>query len=252
MSRPGIEPGPPAREASTLEKRHLDSLFAGYSEPLLGLRWRSARGLYNIKHICGIVSPAYGYFELALVKCSNDGGPGPRHNMKGDPGSSIFSMLVVYYLHLLTYSQNQVTERTSVGPLPPFKPTWGEPPPPPPWGTYSTTCKRWTRGRPRKNHTSASDSRSEAADWARGGCGWAFRRACTRSGSWAVGQRRLTSALLHSAFVYHLRKTRAGRYNQDASMAGRYGAWIFIRDPSVLSYHSAATSRGDHISSHIE
>jgi hypothetical protein len=38
MSRPGIEPGPPAWEASTLEKSHLDSLFAGYSEPLLGLR----------------------------------------------------------------------------------------------------------------------------------------------------------------------------------------------------------------------
>ncbi len=38
MSRPGIEPGPPAREASTLEKSHLDSLYAGYSEPLLLLR----------------------------------------------------------------------------------------------------------------------------------------------------------------------------------------------------------------------
>jgi hypothetical protein len=32
MSRPGIEPGPPAWEASTLEKSHLDSLFASYSE----------------------------------------------------------------------------------------------------------------------------------------------------------------------------------------------------------------------------
>jgi hypothetical protein len=50
MSRPGIEPGPPAWEASTLEKSHLDSLFAGYSEPLFGLRWRSARGLYNINN----------------------------------------------------------------------------------------------------------------------------------------------------------------------------------------------------------
>ncbi len=36
MSRPGIEPGPPEREASTLEKSH--SLIAGYSEPLLELR----------------------------------------------------------------------------------------------------------------------------------------------------------------------------------------------------------------------
>ncbi len=35
----------------------------------------------------GSVSPACGYIALALVKCSNDGGPGPRHNMKGDPGS---------------------------------------------------------------------------------------------------------------------------------------------------------------------
>jgi hypothetical protein len=46
--------------------------------------------------------PTYGYIALALVKCSNDGGPGPRHNMKEDPGSSIFGMLVVYgcYLYL--------------------------------------------------------------------------------------------------------------------------------------------------------
>jgi hypothetical protein len=36
MSRPGIEPVLPAWEASTLEKSHLDSLSAGYSEPLLG------------------------------------------------------------------------------------------------------------------------------------------------------------------------------------------------------------------------
>jgi hypothetical protein len=46
MSRPGIEPGPPAWEANTLEKSHLDSLFAGYSKPLFELMWLSARGLY--------------------------------------------------------------------------------------------------------------------------------------------------------------------------------------------------------------
>jgi hypothetical protein len=46
MSRPGIEPGPPAWEASTLEKRHLDSLFASYSEPLLGLRLAAPPCLY--------------------------------------------------------------------------------------------------------------------------------------------------------------------------------------------------------------
>jgi len=51
------------------------------------------------------VSPAYGYIALALVKCSNDGGPGSRHNMKEDPESSIFSRLVVYgcYLYLLPF-----------------------------------------------------------------------------------------------------------------------------------------------------
>jgi hypothetical protein len=50
--------------------------------------------------------------------------------MKGDPGSSIFSMLVVYgyYLHLLTSSQNQVTGRTSGDPLPPLRPAWAKHP----------------------------------------------------------------------------------------------------------------------------
>jgi hypothetical protein len=44
----------------------------------------------------------------------------------------------------------------------------------------------------------------------------------------------------------------AGQYNQDRSMAGRYGAGVYIRNPVVPSYHSAATFGGDHISSHIE
>jgi hypothetical protein len=34
MSQPGIEPGPPQREVSTLEKSHLIGLFNCYSEPL--------------------------------------------------------------------------------------------------------------------------------------------------------------------------------------------------------------------------
>ncbi len=38
MSQPGLEPGPPAWKASTLEKSHLDSLYAGYLEPLLMMR----------------------------------------------------------------------------------------------------------------------------------------------------------------------------------------------------------------------
>ncbi len=87
------------------------------------------------KHMCFLsVSPAYGYIGSALVKCSNDEGPGPRYNRKEDPGSSIFSMLVVYgyYLHLLTSSENRVAGRISGDPLPPFKPSWAEPPSLPP------------------------------------------------------------------------------------------------------------------------
>ena len=82
----------------------------------------------------GSVSPAYGYIRSAPIKCSNDGGPGPRHKMKGDPGYSIFSMPVVYgyYLHLLTSSEKRVIGRISENPLPPFKPPWAEPPSLPP------------------------------------------------------------------------------------------------------------------------
>jgi hypothetical protein len=52
--------------------------------------------------------------------------------MKGDPGSSIFNMLRVYYLHPLTPSGNQVAGRIKGDPLPPFKPIWAEPHPLPP------------------------------------------------------------------------------------------------------------------------
>ncbi len=41
------------------------------------------------------MSPAYGYVSLALGKYSNEGGPGPRYNMKEVPGS-ILIMLVVH------------------------------------------------------------------------------------------------------------------------------------------------------------
>ncbi len=80
------------------------------------------------------VSPAYGYIGSALVKCSNEGGLGPRYNREEDPGSSIFSMLMVYgcYLHLLTSSENQGKGRISGDPFPPFKPSWAEPPSLPP------------------------------------------------------------------------------------------------------------------------
>jgi hypothetical protein len=81
-----------------------------------------------------VVSPAYGYASLALVKCSSEGGPGPRYNMKEDPGSSIFSMLVVYgyYLCLLPLFSEPGDWKDQCGPLPPpLRPTWAKPPPSP-------------------------------------------------------------------------------------------------------------------------
>ncbi len=55
MSCPGFEPGPPAWEASTLEKSYLDSLSAGYSEPLLSRHLLTTFGplqckLYTYSH----------------------------------------------------------------------------------------------------------------------------------------------------------------------------------------------------------
>jgi hypothetical protein len=50
MSRLGFEPGPPAWEASTLEKSHLDSLSAGYLEPLLSRHLLTTFGPLQNKH----------------------------------------------------------------------------------------------------------------------------------------------------------------------------------------------------------
>jgi hypothetical protein len=79
------------------------------------------------------VSPTYGYIESALVKCSNDEGLGPKYNREEDPGSSIFSMLMVYgcYLHLLTFSGKQVTGRINGDPFPPSNQAGLSPPPSP-------------------------------------------------------------------------------------------------------------------------
>jgi len=46
------------------------------------------------------VSPAYGFSASALVKCSNEEGPGPRHNMKEDPGTSTLIMKREHGCHL--------------------------------------------------------------------------------------------------------------------------------------------------------
>ncbi len=47
-----------------------------------------------------------------------------------------------------------------------------------------------------------------------------------------------------------LQDIRPGRYNQDTTMAGRYGAEVYIRGTVEPFHHSAATLGEDHISIH--
>jgi hypothetical protein len=71
MSRPGFEPGPPAWEASTLEKSHLDSLSAGYSEPLLSRHLLTTFGLYMgaLVHMPSIWTHKLGSRPNSPCKC---------------------------------------------------------------------------------------------------------------------------------------------------------------------------------------
>ncbi len=57
-------------------------------------------------------------------------------------------------------------------PPPPIRATWARSPPPPPLQVHTPPlAKMPVETRLGGNHTSASDSRSGAIDWARGGCG---------------------------------------------------------------------------------
>jgi hypothetical protein len=83
-----------------------------------------------------IVPPAYGDFSLALVMHSNEGGPGPRHNMKEDPGTST---LITKREHgqEVPCDPRQVTRvlrcHSPPLPLPPIRAARAEPPPTPFW-----------------------------------------------------------------------------------------------------------------------
>jgi hypothetical protein len=140
------------------------------------------------------------------------------------------------------------------GPPPPPQTSLGYAPPPPPPGTYPAPCKRWRRGQPRRNHTSASDSRSEAADWARGGCGDHFGLfgAPVRGQGAELEASAGWPARFFIVLLYTIsgKPGRAGTTKRHPWRAGT--ARVYIRNPVVPSWHSAATSRGDHISSHIE
>jgi hypothetical protein len=97
------------------------------------------------------VSPAYGYVSLALVMHSNEGGPGPRYNMKEDPGSSTLIMLVVHAYHPYPtplFSEAGDKDTSSAG-FPPPSEQPGQGPLPPPSSTYSTPCKDTSRDQAR-------------------------------------------------------------------------------------------------------
>jgi hypothetical protein len=115
------------------------------------------------------VSPAYGNVSLALVKYSNEGGPGPRYNMKEVPGY-ILIMLVVHAYPEPLFSEAGDQETSSEG-LPPHQSNLGKAPSRPLQVHTPPLAKMPIETGLGGNHTSASDLRSEAIDWARGGCG---------------------------------------------------------------------------------
>ncbi len=90
--------------------------------------------IFNSNILLNIVSPACGYVLLALVKHSNEGGPGPRYNMKEDPGSSTLIMKREHG-HGVPCDPGQVIRilrcTSPPLPLPPIGATWAEPPPTP-------------------------------------------------------------------------------------------------------------------------
>ncbi len=101
---------------------------------------------------CAAVSPAYVYVLLALVKHSNEGGPGPRYNMKEDPGSSTLIMKREHG-HGVPCNPGQVI-RIWGAPAPlslslsPSSEQPGQSPLPPPSSTYSSPCKGASRDQP--------------------------------------------------------------------------------------------------------
>jgi hypothetical protein len=179
--------------------------------------------------------------------------PGPRCNMKEVPGSFTLTMLVVhgYHLYLMPLFSETGDWRTSVlFPPTPDQP-WQSPPPLPLQVPTPPPAKMNTEASLIGNHTSASDLRSEAMDWARGGYGDHFGLFSASLGGQAADIE--TSAgrpaqVDQRASLWQIRNSVAGQYNQDKSMASRYGTGVYIRNPCVPSPHSATTPGGDHVS----
>ncbi len=100
-------------------------------------------------------------------------GPGPRYNMKEDPGSSTLIMLKVHgcHLYLMPLFSEAGDNRTRGMDLSPHQSNLGKAPSRPLQVHTPPPAKVPVETRLGGNHASASDSRSEAMDWARGGCG---------------------------------------------------------------------------------
>ena len=98
--------------------------------------------------------PAYGDFSLALVMHSNEGGPGPRHNMKEDPGSSTLIMLKEHgcHLYLMPWFSEAGDNRNRRMGLPPTTATRTKPPPTPFKYTLHPLPKCWLRPASEKTH----------------------------------------------------------------------------------------------------
>ncbi len=78
--------------------------------------------------------------------------------------------------------------------------------------------------------------------------GFSVRLYKVRQLSWRPAQ--VNSRHFFARASKELQDIRPGQYDQDTSMAGRYGAEVYIRGTVVPFYHSAATLGEDHISVH--
>ena len=100
------------------------------------------------------MSPAYGFSALALVKCSNEGGPGPRHNMKEDPGTFTLNMRREHgcHLYLMPWFSEAGDNRNRRMGLPTTRAARAEPPPTPFWYLLHPLPKCWLRPASEKTH----------------------------------------------------------------------------------------------------
>jgi hypothetical protein len=67
---------------------------------------------------CFFIINCVACISLALVKYSNEGGPGPRYNMKEVPGSILLIMLIVHAYPMPLFSEAGDKETRGMDPPP--------------------------------------------------------------------------------------------------------------------------------------